>query len=81
MRRNKCISRDQRGPPTREALVSVSVYERNLSPEMFTTKIHEDMECQQDIISYLKSRGPNDSLSLKQLTLETAALLAILAER
>ena len=31
------------------------------------------------VLSYLKSLGPNDSLSLKQLTLKTAALLTILA--
>ena len=33
------------------------------------------------VLSYLKSLGPNDSLSLKQLTLKTAALLTILAGR
>ena len=33
------------------------------------------------VFSYLKSFGPNDSLSLKQLTLKTAALLTILAGR
>ena len=33
------------------------------------------------VLSYLKNLGPNDSLSLKQLTLETAALLKILAGR
>ena len=31
------------------------------------------------ILSYLKSLGPNDSLSLKQQALKTAALLTILA--
>ena len=31
------------------------------------------------VLSYLKSLGPNDSHSLKQLTLKTAALLTILA--
>ena len=31
------------------------------------------------VLSYLKSLGPNDSLTLKQLTLKTAALLTILA--
>ena len=33
------------------------------------------------VLSYLKSLGPNDSLSLKQPTLKTAALLTILAGR
>ena len=33
------------------------------------------------VLSYLKSLGPNDSLSLKQLTLKTAALLTILGGR
>ena len=33
------------------------------------------------VLSYLKSLGPNDSLSLKQLTFKTAALLTILAGR
>ena len=31
------------------------------------------------VLSYLKSLGPNDSFSLKQMTLKTAALLIILA--
>ena len=75
---NKCNSRDPRSPPTRGTLVSVSVYERNLSPETSTVKIHQDMGVNK-VLSYLKSLGPNDSLSLKQLTLKTAALLTILA--
>ena len=37
-------------------LVSVSIYERNLSPETSTTKIHQDMRCQQGIFLSGKSR-------------------------
>ena len=48
-------SRDPRSPPTRRTLVSVSVYERNLSPETSTTKIHQDMGCQQGVVSSEKS--------------------------
>ena len=33
------------------------------------------------VLSYLKSLGPNDSLTLKQLTLKTEALLIILGRR
>ena len=36
--------------PTRGTLASVSVYERNLSPETSTTKVHQDMGCQQGIV-------------------------------
>ena len=43
----KCNSRDYRSPPTRADLVSVSIYERNLSPQTSTTKIQQDMGCQQ----------------------------------
>ena len=76
---NKCNSRDSRSPPAREALVSVSVYERNLSPDTSTRYIKTwDVLME---LSYLKSLGPNDSLSLKQLTLKTVALLTILAGR
>ena len=32
-----------------------------------------------DILPYLRSLGPNESLSLKQVTLKTAALLIIFA--
>ena len=74
---NKCNSRDSRSPPARGTLVSVSVYERNLSPDTSTRYIKT-----WDVLmefSYLKSLGPNESLSLKQLTLKTVALLTILA--
>ena len=42
---NKCNSRDLRSPKARATLVSVSVYERNLSPETSTTKIHQHIGC------------------------------------
>ena len=40
---SKCNSRDPRSPKARLTLVSVSVYERNLSTETSTTKIHQDI--------------------------------------
>ena len=45
-----CYSRDPKSPPTRRALTSVSVYERNLSLETSTNKVHKDMGCQQRIL-------------------------------
>ena len=52
---NKCNSRDPRSPPTRETLASVSVYERNLSPETSTAKVHQDIGCQQVTVLSEKS--------------------------
>ena len=52
---NKCNSRDPRRPPTRGTLTSVLVYERSLSPETSTTKVHQDIGCQQGIILSEKS--------------------------
>ena len=37
------------------AIVSDSVYEMNLSPETFGTKVHQDMRCYQGIVLYGKS--------------------------
>ena len=59
-------------------LVSVSIYERNLRPPQPRYTKTWDVN---KVLSYLKSLGPNDSLSFKQLTLKTAALLTILAGR
>ena len=60
------VGRDPRSPPARGTLTSIKVYVRNLSPETSKTKVHQDMGCQQGIVlSYLKSFGPNGSLSLK----------------
>ena len=77
---NKCNSRDPRRPPTRGTLASVSVYESSLSPETCTTKVHQDIGCQQGIILSEKS-WTNGSFSLKQLKFKIAVLLTILAGR
>ena len=53
---NTCNSRDPRSPPTRGTLVSVAIYEKNLSTETSTIKIHQDMGCQQGIVLSEKSR-------------------------
>ena len=50
------IESSHAGVPTRGTLVSVSIYERNLSPETSTTKIHQDMGCQQGIVLSEKPR-------------------------
>ena len=55
---HRAISANCRDPtslPTIGMLTSVSVYERNLSPEIFTTKVHQYMGFQRGIISSEKS--------------------------
>ena len=51
------IERPRAGPPTRGTLVSVSIYERNFSPETSITQIHQDMGCQQGIVLSEKPRS------------------------
>ena len=68
---NKYNNRDLRSPQLEEHwLVS-----------QFMKGIFHLRPSQSRHISYLKSLGPNDSLSLKQLTLRTPTLLTILAGR
>ena len=70
-KRNKYNNRDLRSPQLGEHwLVS-----------QFMKGIFHLRPSQSRYISYLKNLGPNDSLSLKQLTLRTATLLIILARR
>ena len=52
---NKCNSGDLRSPPTRGTLAYVLVYERTLSPETSTTKVHQHVGCQQGIVLSEKS--------------------------